>query len=83
MKELRDEIDKIDVQIVSLFNQRMEIAGQIALEKQKNGLPVENSAREAEVLANVASMAEQKEYCKKVYHTILEVSKEYQRELIK
>ena len=40
LEELRLEIDKIDDQLIKLFEQRMDIAAKIGAYKKENGLPV-------------------------------------------
>ena len=52
--ELRQQIDTIDDQLVSLVGQRMEIAAQIAAYKRENNLPILVPGREREKLADVA-----------------------------
>ena len=50
IKELRNEIDVIDDQIVKLFGQRMDVASRIAEYKKKNNMPIFVPAREREKL---------------------------------
>ena len=40
LEHLRQQIDRIDDELVALFVRRMEIAAQIADYKKQNGLPV-------------------------------------------
>lgn len=49
MKDLRDQIDRIDSDIVRLIGQRAEIARDIAREKQKNQIPLYQPDREQQV----------------------------------
>lgn len=46
LRELRDEIDRIDRQLLPLFIERMELCGAVADYKMENGLPVLDAARE-------------------------------------
>src|SRR6185503_4619600 len=55
---LRGEIDRIDKDLVALLNRRAELALQIGMVKQKQGLEVWSPAREEEVV-NRALMASQ------------------------
>ena len=57
LEELRAQIDTVDASIVELFQQRMDIAAQIAKYKQENGLPILQSAREREKLNAVSGLA--------------------------
>ena len=54
LKELRDQIDAIDDQLVELFGKRMDIAAAIGDYKKTNNLPVFVPAREREKLKDVA-----------------------------
>ena len=85
LEECRKEIDKTDAELVRLFCARMDISEQVALYKKKNGLGVKDSAREALLLQKVsqASDAKYKEYTKRLYEKILELSCEYQETLLK
>lgn len=47
---LRQDIDRIDEQLLKLFIERMDIAGQVAQYKIENDLPVFNGKREQEIL---------------------------------
>ena len=57
ISQLRNEIDKIDDELVKLFGQRMDVAARIADFKKENNLPILVPAREREKLANVAEKA--------------------------
>ena len=80
LNELRLEIDKIDDQLIQLFIQRMNVAAEIAAYKKKHGLPIFVPSREAEKLQDVARKAgpELEEYCRKLYSTLFELSRDYQ-----
>lgn len=54
LAELRQEIDKIDDSLVSLFGARMDIAAKIAEVKKQTGAPIFVPAREREKLQEVA-----------------------------
>lgn len=54
--ELRNQIDEIDQQIVRLYEQRMEICGQVAAYKIETGKKVFDKHREMEKLARVKSL---------------------------
>ncbi|MCM1123796.1 MAG: prephenate dehydratase [Eubacterium sp.] len=55
--ELRGELDKIDEQIVKLYEERMEISSQVADYKIETGKKVLDKAREEEKLRKVCSLA--------------------------
>ncbi len=54
--ELREQIDAIDRQIVSLYEQRMEICGRVAEYKIETGKKVFDRQREMEKLDKVRSL---------------------------
>ena len=81
---LRKKIDKVDAKLVELFAKRMEIAGEIAKVKKAEGIPVLDSAREEQKLEEVAALSpdDLKEYTKRLYRTLFEVSRDYQDKII-
>lgn len=50
---LREQIDRLDQELVKIFNERSHVANKIGHVKQQLGLPVYDPAREKEVLENV------------------------------
>ena len=50
----RREIRQVDEEMLRLFERRMEAVRKVAAEKERLGLPVEDSAQEARVLAELA-----------------------------
>ena len=57
IQELRENIDRIDQQIVQLYCERMETARQIGAYKRENHLPVRDTERERELLNRLAQQA--------------------------
>ncbi len=53
LEQLRQNIAKIDVQLVKLLNERAQQSLQIFMEKQRSNLPVYNQQREDQVIENV------------------------------
>ena len=80
LKELRDQIDAIDDQLVELFGKRMDIAAAIGDYKKANNLPVFVPAREREKLKDVAEKAgpEMANYTRVLYSMLFELSRSYQ-----
>lgn len=81
LKELRNQIDTIDDDLVRLFAKRMEISAQIADFKKANNLPIHVPAREREILKEVAAKAGcgLENYSRVLYSMIFELSRSYQR----
>lgn len=80
LTELRNEIDKIDSELVRLFTQRMNIAAQVADYKKSNGLPIYVPARERAILQDVAEKAgpDMANYTRVLYSMLFELSRSYQ-----
>src|SRR5687768_15755816 len=53
LKSLRTQIDKLDLQILKLVNERAQLASEIGKIKNENGGEIFSPAREEEVLQNV------------------------------
>ena len=83
LQELRMKIDEIDSELVKLFQQRMDVAADVAVYKRQNHLPVLDMAREREKLAALAEMArpDMQTYVQMLYSMIFELSRSYQSEL--
>ncbi|MDO4363657.1 MAG: prephenate dehydratase domain-containing protein [Clostridia bacterium] len=81
--ELRNEIDKLDDELIPLLLRRMDISRQVAEYKVKNGIPVLNEKRELEILDDVASKCgEQGEAMKTVFSAIMDASRALQHKII-
>ena len=80
LQELRQEIDKIDEELVNLFLRRMEVSAQVADYKKEHDLPIFVPAREREKLRDVAELAgpDMANYTKVLYSMIFELSRSYQ-----
>ena len=84
LDELRLQIDKIDHELVDLFQQRMEVARGIAEYKRESGMPIYDARREREKLAEVAALSddEMKDYTRVLYSLMFELSRAYQGRLL-
>ena len=80
LKDYRAQIDAVDDEIVRLFQERMAIAANIAAFKKENGLPILQSAREREKLADVTGKAREdmRSYLRVLYSLLFELSRTYQ-----
>ena len=80
LKELRNQIDDIDDQLVKLFCQRMEVSAKVADYKKAHDLPILVPSREREILADVAEKAgpEMGNYARVLYSMLFELSRGYQ-----
>lgn len=85
LKQYREELDSIDLEIIKLFEKRMSIIKDVALYKKENDLPILDETREKIMIQkNLKNLnnAELKEYYKAILKTYLDVSKKYQIEII-
>ena len=82
-QDCRNEIDKIDEQIVKLFSERMELSAEIAKYKKENNLPILNPKREREVIQSVMTKSPEslRDYSATLYSMIFELSRSYQNRL--
>ena len=83
LTDYRDEIDRIDKEIVKAFDERMRVAEKIAAYKQENHLPVTDLIREGEKLEKITDMASEDMamYTRLLYHMIMEMSKDHQHHI--
>ena len=82
--QLREEIDVIDKEMLSLFEKRMKVSTGIAEYKRQNNLPVYDGKREREKIASVAESASEdmKDYAKNFMTELMDFSKCYQRQVL-
>ena len=62
INQLREEIDRIDAELIALFERRMDTARAIGRIKRENGMAVKNQNREAQVKANCRANCKNKLY---------------------
>lgn len=80
----REELDRIDSQLVSLFAERMAISGEIAQWKQENGIPVLDLRREKAKLRAMEEKSPEdlKEYSVSLFSLLIELSRSYQNRIL-
>ena len=81
LKDLRDQIDAIDDELVHMFAKRMALSAQVADYKKAHDLPIYVPSREREILKEVAQKAgpDMENYARVLYSMIFELSRSYQR----
>lgn len=84
LEELRKKIDTLDDEIAKLYLERQSVVKKIGEEKARNRTAVADTSREKQIIARVTKSAddEQKIYLKRVFETIMETSRAYQRRLV-
>ena len=76
LNEIRNQIDRVDSEILKLFLERMHLGEEVAAYKKDNALPVLNKAREREILARVqAEAGDMEPYAYQLFTTLMELSK--------
>ena len=80
IKEIRKKIDGIDDKMVSLYYERMKLCGEIAGVKAESGKPINDAAREKEIIYRLSEKVpkEMTLYVKELYETVFFTSKAYQ-----
>lgn len=90
LSQIRQDIDRIDSQLVPLLCERLGCSEQVALYKHEHGIPVLNEAREQEVIDAVCQKSDALDpdgrgYGRAnslVYSTVMEVSRALQHRLL-
>ena len=83
LSEIRQRIDAVDDQLLSLFLERMALSEEVAAYKNEHHLPILNKQREREILAKVTQRAGDKErYAYHLYSTLFELARSRQAELV-
>ena len=78
IETLRNKIDDIDNEIISLLDSRFELSKEIGKEKAKENIAITDQNREKEILAKTEK-AKNKDAIKIIYKTIFEQSKKIQK----
>ena len=84
LKDSRAEIDRIDREIVALFERRMQVAKDVAEYKKSVGKPIFDKAREDEKLRAVEDMCRDEfngQAAREVFKQIMSVSRRLQYRL--
>ncbi len=85
LKEIREDIDRVDREIVQLFEKRMELASKVAEYKRSVGKPILDKERENEkiqALMAIASNRFNEIGIKELFTQIMSISRLYQYQLL-
>ena len=85
LEKARQIINSVDTQMAELFRQRMDAVKLVAAYKQARGLPVDDFAREEEMIARNAALLENEEfrsYYVNFLRATIDVSKQMQHKLL-
>ena len=85
LENLRERIDTIDKELITLFEERMNVVNDIAEYKINNNLPILNQNREDIVISKVKAIVKNKDYTDSAIDfikDIMEISKKFQQKII-
>ncbi|HHU90573.1 MAG TPA: shikimate dehydrogenase [Clostridiaceae bacterium] len=85
LETVRKEIDKVDKELSSLLQKRMDLVSKVVESKAQTGKEVLDKSREEEVIQNVLSIVKKQEYkdnVKAIFECIMYNSREYQKKLL-
>lgn len=84
IKDLRNNIDRIDNEILKLFHERMKTSIEIAKYKKENNLPIKDAARERELIIKISENSEPgfEIYNRMLFNTLMDLSRSYQHSCI-
>lgn len=86
LQEIRKRIDEIDSSLVTLFQERMKCASDVAEYKRGKNMAVYDKKREDEKLETLAGMVEDgflKRSVKEIFRQLMSISRKYQYQLLK
>lgn len=77
LNQLRNDIDKLDKEILSAFEKRMDLCRQVALYKKENNLPIFQEGREKEIIKKVRDRSPEhlKDGSAALFTEIMDISK--------
>ncbi len=83
LTDYRNQIDKIDDEILDLFLKRMDVAAKIAELKKSQSMTVTHKSREREILNRITENAGEsmEDYAKVLFSTLFDLSRSYQSKL--
>jgi chorismate mutase/prephenate dehydratase len=82
LKALRNEIDKIDQELVKLFEKRLDLVKEVKKYKQEHQLPILDKNREQEVISKNLEYLNNKdyqEYLEEYMQSIMDIAKKSQK----
>lgn len=83
LNDYREKIDAIDDQLIGLFNERMQLAAEIARYKEEHHIGTMVKSRERSILSRISQQADPglDSYARILFSTIFDLSRAYQNRL--
>ena len=84
LNNIRQNIDRVDDEIIKLFVERMDAVGEIAAQKKGAGAPIRDHAREREIVNRLTKAAGDAyaPYVRALYSQMFDLSRSYQSSLM-
>lgn len=85
LQEIREKLDRLDKQLLELFEERMELCGNVAEYKLENGKSVYDREREQEKLKSLEELAEdefEQQAVRELFSQIMTISRRYQYKVL-
>lgn len=84
IEEYRQEIDRIDEELVNLFNRRMEVVKNVAEYKRESKTPLYDGERERQLISKAAEKSNEDTelYTRVLFSTLTNVSRAYQSKVL-
>lgn len=82
LAQCREEIDRIDRELMKLFEARMNVVLDVARYKKENNMEIFHKDRENQVIEKNLIRVKNKEllpYAEEMLHALMDISKEYQQ----
>lgn len=82
LDNFRKEIDRIDSELIKLFQERLKVAKDIGRYKMENSLPILDSSREKVKIESILDNTDYRyrKYMEEIFYEIFRISKEYQKD---
>lgn len=80
LKDLRDQIDSLDVQLIEILNKRAELALEVRYHKIEKGLPIHDEQREREIIDKINRINDgplTEKHLREIYKTVLKCMKDF------
>lgn len=83
LKDIRNEIDKLDDELLKSFIKRMDLSRQVAEYKSEHSLPIENKEREREILTEILEKSgDMGIYAHRFFSSLMNIGKAYQSTIV-
>lgn len=85
LEQAREEIDRADREMASLFEKRMKAVEAIIFHKVSNNLQIYDADREAQVITQNSKLIRDEtlvEYYREFISMVMDISKKYQRNIL-